>query len=58
MLKENWTYKKFSEVFNLQMGKTPSRDNLAYWGGNNVWVSIADLKDKYIESSKEHIKLI
>lgn len=55
MLKENWTYKKFSEVFNLQMGKTPSRDNLAYWGGNNVWVSIADLKDKYIESSKEHI---
>ena len=54
-MKENWTYKKFSEVFNLQMGKTPSRDNLAYWGGNNVWVSIADLKDKYIESSKEHI---
>lgn len=37
------------------MGKTPSRDNLAYWGGDNVWVSIADLKDKYIESSKEHI---
>ena len=54
-MKQNWTYKKFSEVFNLQMGKTPSRDNLAYWGGNNVWVSIADLKDKYIESSKEHI---
>ena len=54
-MKENWTYKKFSEVFNLQMGKTPSRDNLAYWGGDNVWVSIADLKDKYIESSKEHI---
>jgi type I restriction enzyme S subunit len=54
-MKENWTYKKFSEVFNLQMGKTPSRDNLAYWGGNNVWVSIADIKDKYIESSKEHI---
>ena len=54
-MKENWTYKKFSEVFNLQMGKTPSRDNLAYWGGNNVWVSIADLKDKYIESSKEQI---
>ncbi len=54
-MKENWTYKKFGEVFNLQMGKTPSRDNLSYWGGENIWVSIADLKDKYIDSTKEHI---
>jgi type I restriction enzyme S subunit len=54
-MKENWTYKKFGEVFNLQMGKTPSRDNLSYWGGDNIWVSIADLKDKYIDSTKEHI---
>lgn len=55
MRKENWTYKKFSEVFNLQMGKTPSRDTLSYWGGDNIWVSIADLKDKYVDSTKEHI---
>ena len=54
-MKENWTYKKFGEVFNLQMGKTPSRDNFSYWGGDNIWVSIADLKDKYIDSTKEHI---
>ena len=54
-MNHNWTYKKFSDVFNLQMGKTPSRDNLAYWGGDNIWVSIADLKDKYIDSTKEHI---
>lgn len=55
MRKENWTYKKFGEVFKLQMGKTPSRDNPAYWGGDNIWVSIADLKGKYIDSTKEHI---
>ena len=54
-MKENWTYKKFGDVFNLQMGKTPSRDNLAFWGGENIWVSIADLKGKYIDSTKEHI---
>lgn len=54
-MKENWTYKKFSEVFNLQMGKTPSRDNLSYWGGDNIWVSIADMRGKYVDSTKEHI---
>ena len=54
-MKEGWTYKKFDEVFYLQMGKTPSRDNSNYWGGDNVWVSIADLQGKYIDSSKESI---
>ena len=54
-MREGWTYKKFEEVFDLQMGKTPSRDNATYWGGDNLWVSIADLKGKYINSTKEHI---
>lgn len=46
----------FADVFDLQMGKTPSRDNPSYWSGDNVWVSIADMKDrKYIDSSKETI---
>ena len=26
-----------------------------YWGGQNTWVSIADLQHKYIDSSKENI---
>ena len=54
-MKHGWEYKRFDEVFNLQMGKTPSRDNSAFWGGTNVWVSIADLKGKYIKATKEHI---
>ena len=54
-MKEGWEYKKFEEVFDLQMGKTPSRDNPSYWGDGNTWVSIADLKTKYIDSTKEEI---
>ena len=49
---------KLSDIFDLQMGKTPSRDNNMYWkGGNLPWVSIADLSKShiYIENSKEMI---
>lgn len=49
---------KLGDVFNLQMGKTPARANLAYWtDGTNEWVSIADLSsyEKYVEGTKEKI---
>jgi len=49
---------KLSDIFNLQMGKTPSRDNNMYWKDANLpWVSIADLSKSqmYIENSKEMI---
>lgn len=55
MNKHGWTYKRFDEVFDLQMGKTPDRKNLSFFGGDNVWVSIKDLNGKYIDDSKEHI---
>lgn len=54
-MKHGWEIKKIGEVFDLQMGKTPSRDNSEYWGGSNVWVAISDLQDKYIGNSKEYI---
>lgn len=49
---------KLGDVFNLQMGKTPSRANTEYWAsGTNAWVSIADLSsyEKYVEDTKEKI---
>ena len=49
---------KLSDIFDLQMGKTPSRDNNMYWkDGNLPWVSIADLSKSqiYIENSKDMI---
>lgn len=54
-MKQGWEIKKLGEVFDLQMGKTPSRDNSDYWGDTNVWVAISDLQDKYIGDSKEYI---
>lgn len=46
-----------SDAFDLQMGKTPSRNTPQYWGGTNKWVSIADIgnSNKYINSTKECI---
>ena len=54
-MREGWEYKKFDEVFNLQMGKTPDRKNPDYFGGKNVWISIRDLGDKEVFESNEHI---
>lgn len=55
-MKQGWEKEKFEDIFDLQMGKTPSRDNSSYWNGTNKWVSISDMKDKkYISESKEHI---
>ena len=48
---------KLSQAFDLQMGKTPSRNVAEYWGGDHKWVSIADIGSagKYISSTKECI---
>lgn len=49
---------RLEELFDLQMGKTPSRNNAEYWDSkNNKWISIADLSKcgKYICETKEYI---
>lgn len=49
---------KLKEIFDLQMGKTPSRHNSEYWNTNDYkWISIADLSQagKYISDTKEYI---
>lgn len=55
VMKEGWKYKRFDEVFDLQMGKTPDRKVPQYFEGPNVWVSIRDLTAKEISDSNEHI---
>lgn len=54
-MKQGWEYRRFDEVFDLQMGKTPDRKNPNYFGGKNVWISIRDLGNKVISESNEHI---
>ena len=49
---------RLEEIFDLQMGKTPSRNNPDYWNSeDNKWISIADLSrcGKYIENTKEYL---
>lgn len=47
-----------SEIFDLQMGKTPSRSNPDYWeNGEYKWISISDLSksEKFVCHTKERI---
>ena len=52
---------RLDEIFDLQMGKTPSRNNADYWtDGQYDWVSIADLGSyqKSVEDTKERISAL
>ena len=49
---------KLKDIFDLQMGKTPSRNNSQYWNTDDFkWISIADLTKtgKYISETKEYL---
>ena len=49
---------KLEDLFDLQMGKTPSRNKPEYWDSDDhKWISISDLSrcGKYIESTKEYL---
>ena len=56
--KSEWKKVKLGDIFNLQMGKTPLRENKLYWNkGEYNWISISDMNfsEKYISSTKEKI---
>jgi len=54
--KEIWQSVKLGELCEINMGKTPSRSNLANFGKGHTWLSISDFKgNKYINTSKEEI---
>ena len=42
-------------VCNILIGGTPSRKNAAYYTGNNLWVSIAEMRGQVITDTKEKI---
>lgn len=50
-----WKRKKLGDICDIRMGRTPSRLNPHYWGAGHKWLSISDLKEKYIFESNEEI---
>ena len=64
MDRSKWEYKKLEvdnlpigDVFDIFMGRTPSRDDLSLWeDGSHEWVSIGDMgTTKYISDTKEKV---
>lgn len=48
-------YEKLSELLDISIGRTPSRNEPAYWGKGYRWVSIRDLSSKTVTETKEQI---
>ncbi len=47
---------RLGELCTVQAGGTPSRHNKAYWENGTIpWVKISDIKDKYLDTTEEHI---
>ena len=48
---------KLRQAFDLQMGKTPTRNRPDYWNGDHKWISIADIGNagKFLTKTKESI---
>ena len=55
-MKQNWVYKKLGDVSTIIGGSTPKTNVSEYWGGDNYWVTPAELTgNKYIASTERTI---
>ena len=55
---ENFETRKIDDLFDLQIGKTPARDNMDYWSdGIHKWISVGDMGkyDRYTGDTAEKI---
>lgn len=55
VLPRGWVWQSLGDICRVSIGGTPKRKNLAYWKGDNIWVSIADLNGGIVTDSKEKI---
>lgn len=58
IIPDSWIIDKLWRVAELKVWKTPSRSNTDYWynwNSNNIWISIRDMKSKYLYDSKEYL---
>ncbi|WP_035588121.1 restriction endonuclease subunit S [Hippea jasoniae] len=55
-LPEGWKWVRLGEIIKFGMGKTPKRSEKKYWeNGKYYWVSISDMQNKYIKTTKEKV---
>lgn len=54
-LPKEWLYLRIGEVFDVEVGSTPSRQNNKYWNGNINWVSSGEVRFNHINSTNECI---
>lgn len=46
---------KLSEICQIESGGTPSSKNPSFWGGEINWVTLVDVKNKYVNSTRRKI---
>ena len=46
---------KLGEICEINIGKTPSRSEKSFWNGEFCWLSISDMKSKFLSQTKEKI---
>lgn len=54
----NWPLVRISDLAEINIGGTPSRAAQQFWATKpegNPWIAISDLKDKYVDDTKEYI---
>src|SRR5699024_9095291 len=44
-----------TELCDIQIGRTPKRSEVKYWGNGHSWIYIADMCEKYVYDSKEEV---
>lgn len=50
-----WPLVPLDEITRRSSGGTPSKENLAFWGGDIPWVSPKDMKSSIIQDTEDHI---
>lgn len=50
-----WQVLNLGSVVDVKIGGTPARENASYFNGNNLWVSISEMKGQIITDTKEKI---
>ena len=52
---QGWDRVRLGEICEILIGGTPTRNNSAYFQGDNLWVSIAEMNGQVITDTKEKI---